>query len=316
MITNYMPTLRKPFPDSTDWYKSFYNIFYLSQVTNLTLLSYMDSFIQIYSRQYILESKHEELLKRKIISKNKNSETNDMYDFIIHDEEALKSLDLEDFIPQIIEEKIYNNFRQTNDISLCMGLQIDKSLNKDISINLIDLLKTTNSKNWYSLIKGFMNIWEFLFLYSRVENTLKEILKIEGKTTTEKLLQNLYNKYPILEQRLIDNGYLESKGNSNIWILYTEFRHLYSHTHGMITKNGKGRLCSKIHNLKNSLKEMDILSSAFINIDNIFKSNTLKIGKFYLLQDEELNIFRNFIIILMENLDIIDKDNKTPKENK
>jgi aspartate carbamoyltransferase regulatory subunit len=298
-----MPTLRKPFNNSTDWYKSFYNIFYLSQVTSLTLLSYMDSYMQTYSRQYILESKHEELLKRKIISKNYNSETKEMFGFIIHDEEALKSLDLEDFIPQIIEEKIYKNFQQINDITMCAGLQIDDSLNKDITINLIDLLKTTNTKNWYSLIKGFMNIWEFLFLYSSVENTIKQILNIEGNTTTEKLLENLYTKYPNFNQSLIDNGYLTSKGNFNLWTLYTELRHIYSHTHGILTKKGKGNLCSKIHNLKKSLEEIDIMNGAFIDIDNIFKKSTLQINKFYLLKDEELNIFRNFIIILIENLD-------------
>ena len=76
MLTAYMPTLRKPFNNSTDWYKNFYNIYYLSQVTNLTLLSYIESFIELHKNS-IIDIKHDEFLKRKIISENKNKNISD-----------------------------------------------------------------------------------------------------------------------------------------------------------------------------------------------------------------------------------------------
>lgn len=302
MVASYMPTLRKPFHNSTDWYKSFYNVFYLSQITNLTLLSYMDTVVK-HQQQIILETKHEELLKRKIISKNTDSLTNEFIPYIINDEEALLSLDLEELIPKVIQHAIYDNYKKINQNLQSVGSQLNESLNKDISININELLKQTNTKNWYSLIKGFLNIWEFLFLYSSTENTLKQILNIQGKTNTEKLLSNLYQKYPNLEQSLVDNGYLTSKVNLNIWKLYTNLRDIYSHTHGILTLQAKGDLSSKAHNLRKSLDNIHFMNSSFLDIDNLFKTNSLKENKFYLLQDIELNLFRNFIIVLMENLD-------------
>ena len=53
MITSYLPTLNKPSKKSADWYVRFHQMYYLSQLTGLTLLSYMDSFIEMNSKAII-----------------------------------------------------------------------------------------------------------------------------------------------------------------------------------------------------------------------------------------------------------------------
>jgi len=54
MFSSYLPSLKKPSDTSSKHYKDFHNIFYLSQITNLTLISYMDSFIEFFSKEEIL----------------------------------------------------------------------------------------------------------------------------------------------------------------------------------------------------------------------------------------------------------------------
>lgn len=247
-------------------------------------------------------------MERKIISKNTNSFIKNIDGFI--DNEKLKSLCLEKFINEIIEETICENFNKNSNIVAFFGLGMDDRLNEDISINLLDLLKTTNTQNWYEAIKCFMNIWEFLFLYSTTENTLKQILKIEGDIKIKKLLEKLHSTYKDLDKMLADNGYLTKKGNSNLFTLYTELRNVYSHSHGMITKRAKGNLNSKIDNFKKSLDEMDIINKLFVDAVDIFRKDRLQVNKFYLLQDQELNVFRNFITTLFEALDDIERTSK------
>jgi hypothetical protein len=46
MLTAYNPTLKAPSDKSSDWYNDFHNIFYLSQLTGVLLLSYLEKFIE------------------------------------------------------------------------------------------------------------------------------------------------------------------------------------------------------------------------------------------------------------------------------
>ena len=176
MLTAYMPTLRKPNNNSQDWYKQFYNIFYLSQVTSLTLFSYLESYIELY-KESIIDIKHEDFLKRKIITKNT---LNNISDWIINDEvkfyEEIKSFDIERRINEIFNKNILQRFDEINSFMMIFGSKLDNSLNKDITINFNELKEITNAKNWYQVITGFLNIWEFLFLFSTTEHTLKNLL--------------------------------------------------------------------------------------------------------------------------------------------
>ena len=45
------------------------------------------------------------------------------------------------------------------------------------------------------------------------------------------------------------------------------------------------------------------MDSSFLNEEKVFNNKNLIENKFYLLNDEELNLFRNFVIVTMESLD-------------
>lgn len=190
-----------------------------------------------------------------------------------------------------------------NHVLMCMGVKLDEKMDKEIEINIDSLLKTTNTKNWYLLIKGFLNIWEFLFLYSTLEMTITKIINQDGWIKADELLSTLYKLEPELEKLIEKNGFLNKSGNNKLWILYSELRHLYSHSHGILTQSKKNDISGKLNNFKESLNELDFMNQSLMDIDNLFKNSTMLVDKFYLLKDEELNMFRNFIITLMESYD-------------
>lgn len=299
MLTAYMPTLRKPFNNSTDWYKNFYNIYYLSQVTNLTLLSYMESFIELHKNS-IIDIKHNEFLKRKIVSENKNK---DISDWIINDEkkfyEEIKSFDIEQGLNEIFEQQISKRFDDLNSFIMPFGTKLNDDLNKEISINFNEIKETTNAKNWYQVITGFLNIWEFLFLFSTTEHTLKTLLSYQR---SDDLFLKLLESYPALNFK--EKGFISNDGYKVLWQLYNEVRNLYSHTHGILVRKLKDKINSKTHELKVFFNDdMHIMDSSFLSEEKVFNNNNLIENKFYLLNDEELNLFRNFVIVTMESLD-------------
>lgn len=302
MITSYLPTLNKPSKKSADWYVRFHQMYYLSQLTGLTLLSYMDSFIEINSKAIILEVKKDELLKKKIISKHGDY-------FVINKEEKLKAFDVEDFLAQIIEAKFQNRFREMKYNMMIGGTEPDDYLDRDVDIDIKELLKKTNSNNWYSVIKGFLNTWEFLFLYGVIETNLKLILNKEGVIREERLIDDLIAIHPEFKEK-IENGLLASlKAINDIWSLYTELRNIYAHSHGFMTQTAKNNISGKIDKFRKALDSIDTFEFLLVGTENLFKTNRLQKDKFYLMQDEELNIFRNISVFLMESLDEHHREN-------
>jgi hypothetical protein len=293
MLSAYTPTLKKPTEYSADWYRNFHNIFYLSQVTNLTLLSYMDSLIHQDQGEIIKELK-DSLIKEKIISFD---EENNSYS--IRKESAFKAIHIEDTLQQIVDNVILSNYKQKRMLLLGMGLDLDGDEDKEIHVNLDALLNTTSSKNWYDLLRGLLNVWEFLFLYGMVESTFKNILGKNGVVREEALIQEILNKFEDLEK----NIGLSKSDIGNLWNLYTEFRNIYSHSHGLITDMAKSNLGGKLDKARESLRTFYGSEISITNIDGIFNKNLIKKDKFYFLKDDELNIFRNLIIIFMESLD-------------
>jgi len=303
MLTPYIPILRAPSDNSPTWYKDFHNIFYLSQLTGVLLLSYLETFFEKISKNIILEVKRDYLLKHKIISCDYDEENEIIY---INKEDELKSLDIEDFLNSIIKEHFEKHFEKMRIYLTAIGIKPNDDLNKNINIDLKELLKTTNAKNWYKVIKGFLNIWEFLFLYSISETTFKKILDITGPTREESLIQNIIDKFKHkqLESILVKKIPISLGAINHLWILYTEFRNIYSHSHGIITQRARSNIGGKLENFRNSFDPI-ALGEFWIDITKIFENNLLKKDKIYLLQDIELNIFRNFIIAFMESLEEI-----------
>ncbi len=308
MITSYLPTLNKPSHNSADWYIRFHQMYYLSQLTGLTLLSYMESFIEINSKDLIIVIKREELLKKKIIKQHGER-------IFISKKEEFKSIDVEDFLSEIIQTRFKNRFNEMQDYMMLGGTVPDKSLDRDVDIDINKLLKTTNSKSWYGIIKGFLNTWEFLFLYSVIETNLKLILNKKGVIREEDLITELVREHEDLKIKLEDGLLASLSAINDIWSLYTELRNIYAHSHGFITtQDVKNNISGKIDKFRKALDSINSFEFLLFDSKNLFKANVLQKDKFYLMQDEELNIFRNIAVFLMESLDEVHRQ-KSIREN-
>ncbi|MDN5046991.1 hypothetical protein O8C97_03945 [Aliarcobacter butzleri] len=299
MLSAYMPQLRKPYNNSTNWYKSFYNTYYLSQITNLTIISYMNTFYEM-NRKKLLEEKYDDLLKKKIIKKNKNKK---FFDYIIVDdkklEEELRSYEIEQGFKDIFNQAISNRAEVLNTYLMFTGVSLNEFYDKKVSIDFDELVKTTNGKNWYQVIQGFLNIWEFLFLFSSVEHTLKDLLSLN---VADKLFSELLKTYEGINFH--NTGFLPNSGYEELWKLYVEVRNLFAHTHGILSKKSKDKILSRVFTVKNNITEnIHIMDSILFSKEEFFPNKDLIENKYYLLKDGELNLFRNFIIILMETLD-------------
>ena len=299
MFTGYMPQLRKPHNNSTDWYKSFYNTYYLSQITNLTIISYMDTFYEI-NRKKLIEERFDYLLKKKIIKENENKKISD---WVIIDEkrleEELRSYEIEQGFKDILNQAISDRFKLINSYLIFGGVELNESFNKKVSIDFNELLKTTNGKNWYQVIQGFLNIWEFLFLFSSVEYTLKDLL---SSNVTDNLFSLLLETYKDINFHNI--GFLPNSGYEELWKLYVDVRNLFVHTHGVLSSKSRDKILSRAFTVRKNIKEtIHCMDLDLFDEERFFPKNDFIENKFYLLKDVELNLFRNFIITLMETLD-------------
>lgn len=124
MITSYKPVLSARLSSSMNWYTNFHNIYYLSQLSGLSLLTYIESMIESFRDKIIIENK-DYLIKNKIISAENNL-------LIILDEDKFKSLDVKLGIEEIIEGIYQKNFEKLDAFTMVMGLKIDDTLNIDI----------------------------------------------------------------------------------------------------------------------------------------------------------------------------------------
>lgn len=293
MFQTYAPTLQKPSKESSSWYKNFHNIFYLSQLSNLTILTYVDSLIERDKGDMVKEFE-DELLKKEIIRINKENNA-----YSITKESEFKSIHISDTINGIIKEVILGNDERIQVLFRAMGLEVADY--KDIEIDLDELINKTTAKNWYEVIRGFLNTWEFLFLYSTVESTFKEILDKTGVVREEELINIIFEEFPTLEGEI---G-AERKYISDLWSFYTEFRNIYSHSHGLISNLSKSNIGGKLDKAKQALDRIYPDSVSLIDTGQIFKNHLIVVGKFHFMKDNELNIFRNLITSLMESLDAV-----------
>ena len=304
MLTTYLPVLRAPTAMSLDWYKEFHNIYYLSQITNMVLLSYMDTFIELNSKAVIFDEKMDYLVKKGIVSATDEDGKNVI---TILNEDAFRSIDIEDVVAQIINDRLKN---AVNDMVMrlaAIGLEFNEVPHKEIAIDINKLRKSTDATNWYGIIKGFLNVWEYLFLYGIVETTMKKLLNKSGIVREEDLMNDIMDKYNPLESLLENNLSLCKDMVISLWTLYTDFRNIYSHSHGIMTQYAKSTICGKLDKVNNDLERHDAVIS-LTAYANIFQKDSLTINKFYLIKDAELNVFRNLTISLMENLDQISQE--------
>lgn len=314
MIHVYEPSIEAPTDKSPDWYKNYHNIFNICHLTNVLLLSYMKSYIQRFEYDVFLEENKEFLIKEgKLIEK-------DFFGKVVTvvNEEDVFNLAVKSFLEEIIQNNVLRAGEIKNHYSV-MGVNVGEYFQKNVNVNLDELLKSLPTDNWYLVVTGFLNVWEFIFLFSTIESNLKEILNsrgVQGRLYTNELIQKIGDEYPDVLESMREVHHFSKDVSLDIWILYTEIRNIYAHTHGILNDKNIRDLKKKIkyfrRSYRKSFKEInsvsDLIFSDLVNeADELFESSTLINGKFYLIPDNELNIFRNFTSKFMTLLSYSDK---------
>lgn len=314
MIHVYEPSIEAPTDKSPDWYKNYHNIFNICHLTNVLLLSYMKSYIQRFEYDVFLEENKEFLFKEgKLIEK-------DFFGKVVTvvNEEDVFNLAVKSFLEEIIQNNVLRAGEIKNHYSV-MGVNVGEYFQKNVNVNLDELLKSLPTDNWYLVVTGFLNVWEFMFLFSTIESNLKEILDsrgVQGRLYTNELIQKIGDEYPDVLESMREVHHFSKDVSLDIWILYTEIRNIYAHTHGILNDKNIRDLKKKIkyfrRSYRKSFKEInsvsDLIFSDLVNeADELFESSTLINGKFYLIPDNELNIFRNFTSKFMTLLSYSDK---------
>jgi hypothetical protein len=280
MLHIYDPTILAPSVNSPQWYKAFHNSFYLSQITNQVLLSAFEASAESLStRTGILGS----------------------------DAKRIKAGATEAVALAISSLK--ETPGRLKEIAYAMMVDAGDTFEKSIELDSAELLKSVDVENWFETIKGFLNLWEFLFLYGIAESTLREVAQVrEGSANG--LINCLLKKYPELEKRLIQEHCLDRSFCHRLWDMLTTIRNVYAHSHGMIS-NGDIDLIRRNAKLFNKsykhfierLSEQSVLAGHISKVDHLYFSDTHpSAGRFYILRDVELNIFRNFICKFMAEL--------------
>ncbi len=303
MITSYIPTLESPNENSPTWYKNFHSSFYLSQLVNNVLLSYMDNFIEIISLEKIIIENREELEANggiSIVDGERKIDRDKVY-----------SVDVEIALNELIE-RFKQQAVEINNTLTCMGVNSNGYMERTVNVDLSILKNSVGTNNWHHIVKGFLNVWEFLFLFSIAESALKTSLDnfnantsdliaiVTKKKANATVISNMKEKHNIDRRFMLD-----------IWSLYDDLRNIYSHTHGVLSDDNKEKFKEYISKFKSSFDkafhskdspEMLILDTLMVGSSEIFKDEFLVVDNFYLIGDQELNIFRNVITEFMTEL--------------
>lgn len=299
MINAFFPTLKMPSEGSPLWYKNFHNSFYISQLVNNILLSYMDSFINIVKLDEIIKSKEKDLEEAGELVRDAD------FNIIYLDHEKIYSYDVEQGLNELIANfKIQASHHHY--ILECMGIDAGNYMDRDVEVILDELKTSVDAESWYKIVKGFLNVWEFLFLFSCAESTLKSIVG-DCNYNTSDLVGKMLKSFKGISYFMEENHKMNKKFMLSLWDLYCFIRNVYSHTHGVLSIPNKQELIKKSSKFKiefeNAFHKDILLSSIVVETNKIFRFDAAKLGKFYLISDNELNIFRNFISEFMAALE-------------
>lgn len=295
MLSMHIPTIEGYSEAHADWYLGYSTAFNLCQLSNGLLLGYLTSYIEEFSRP-IIEQVDE--YQRKARSCSSNSERDDI----------LYSMDILDFLGQIAE-----NFASTaqrhGDVLLYGGLAIDGYHDKDVKLDLNAIKESTSADNWRQVIKGLINIFEFMYLFSITESYLKEVVKNENVTS---FVGKALRDNPSLITLLDEDFKLPRSFLIRVWDLFVQVRNIYAHSFGYINQKDKksvekGR-AAFVHEYENLAIEWHLFD--LHAMDEFFDGDRMFSGKMYLLSDTEISVFRNFVRIFIPALSRLEKQER------
>lgn len=208
---------------------------------------------------------------------------------------------------------MFNDYEDKRDYIHYMSLDADfKQLHESRGLYLdrfyVDLQKKTYTPS--KLLKYFNNINQFLLLYSTFEGILKNEYRMkeiinEGKFVRENQLICFSEKYvekynckkkflsEISERSLMENF----DEISCLWNYFTNIRHLYVHSSGIVTEKWLQKIKSSYNKLEDLL-ERDIVWE----IGKELSLEKVKVDTTFYIEDNLLNFFRNYIVAFMESL--------------
>lgn len=286
MLNMHIPTIENYSDAHADWYKGFSTAFNLSQLSNYLFLSYLTT--QVSQNTPILKSQPDYSAGLK---KCKNSDDHD---------DLLHSIDILDMLTQIAADFAATG-QKHNDALFYRGLSIDGYHDKDVKIDLKEILSSTTEKNWNKVIRGLVNVFEFQYLFSVTEDHLKVIVKEEnakgivGKALRDKpgIIEHFDAEYKLPRNFII-----------RLWEFYVEVRNIYAHSFGYINEKDKECLTKKRKEFLEAYEKLPIEWHLLNNDweDDFFNDEKIIIGKMYLISVSEICIFKNFVRMFIPEL--------------
>ncbi len=286
MLNMYIPTIENHSKDHADWYRNFSTAFNLSQLSNYLLLSYITTQVEQNKKIIFMQNEY------KLGSREcKTSE--DRADLI-------ESLDIIDMLNQITAEFSLTT-QKHNQALFYRGIQIKGFHDENVKIDLHDILSSTTENNWSQVIRGLINVFEFLFIFSITEDHLKEIVNQENsKSIVAKALKDKPGFIEHLENRFkMPRNFI-----IKTWDLYLEIRNLYAHSFGYINEKDKSQIREKRDAFIDAYQKLPMTWHLFDQdaTENLFKDEKLITQKLYLISTSEICVFRNVIRKLIPEL--------------
>ncbi|EHK2440925.1 hypothetical protein KCL46_000947 [Clostridium perfringens] len=273
MLTTLV-SIKKPSDDSKEFYRCFYNCYNMLQVSDFVL------------RQCYLNCDNKDKL-----------------------------------IKEITEQCNGDDYMKAKAFTTCVGLNFKGLSSRCKEIRgfenvLIDELR----KQKEDPIEWYLKVNEFILLYAYTDQGLKNFLQNEGENkefrenqlmilVCDKLEKDTYKKNFIKEIKLLSNSAIKDEDTlRKLWDYFTRFRNLFMHSGGFITekfvcelKKLKLPIGKKLTNIDAGL---DLIWNSSESLDDEFLFKfSLEPQKLFIITENFINFFRNFVLIILESLD-------------
>lgn len=286
MLNMQIPTIENYSDAHADWYRGFSTAFNLSQLSNNLLISYITT--QAESNSDYFENTGE---YHYGINSCRNSDDRT---------DLLHSLDIINMLKLIVTDFAATHAKH-KEILFFQGLSIEGYHDDDVRVDLNEILKSTTENSWNKLIRGLVNVFEFMFLFSVTEDHLKEVVELASTPT---IVSKALKTKPGLIKLLEEEFKLPRDFMIKLWNFYLEIRNLYAHSFGYINEKDKSCITVKKAAFVDAYNNLPFEWRLMDNdlVDNFFDEDKLIVGKMYVMSVSEICIFRNFVRIFIPEL--------------
>lgn len=286
MLNMQIPTIENYSEAHADWYRGFSTAFNLSQLSNNLLISYITTQAEQNSQYFENTLEYSYGIN---LCRNGDDRT-----------DLLHSLDIVDMLKLIVTDFAATHAKHKK-ILFLQGLSIEGYHDDDVRVNLNEILKSTTENSWNKLIRGLVNIFEFMFLFSVTEDHLKDVVEL---TSTPTIVSKALKNKPGLIKLLEEEFKLPRDFMIKLWNFYLEIRNLYAHSFGYISEKDKSCIIIKKAAFVDAYNNLPFEWRLMDNdlLETFFDEDKLVVGKMYVMSVSEICIFRNFVRIFIPEL--------------